>query len=127
MAFLGLSVKNLGGEGLMGEGAVRLHIEDCYTENVNHAINTYSESTYVSIRRNYVSTAEIILACISLALRWASASARTFSVAPASFNAVADATVAANSCATTRSASSSRAATTSRSKEIRATSRRFIT
>jgi len=82
VAFLGLSVKNLGGEGLMGEGAVRLHIEDCYTENVNHAINTYSESTYVSIRRNYVSTAEIILACISLALRWASASARTFSVAP---------------------------------------------
>eukprot|EP01045_Picozoa_sp_COSAG04_P018473 COSAG04_NODE_1711_length_5840_cov_27.422923_2_plen_59_part_00 len=36
MSFLGLSVKNLGGEGLMGEGAVRLHIEDCNTENVNH-------------------------------------------------------------------------------------------
>ena len=40
MAFLGLSVKNLGGEGLMGEGAVRLHIEDCYTENVNHGAQT---------------------------------------------------------------------------------------
>lgn len=52
VAFLGLSVKNLGGEGLMGEGAVRLRIEDCVTENVNHAINTYSESTFVTFRKN---------------------------------------------------------------------------
>ena len=54
VAFLSLSVKNLGGEGMMGEGAVRLRIEDCITDNVNHAINTYSESTYVNIRRNFL-------------------------------------------------------------------------
>jgi hypothetical protein len=49
-----LTVKNLGGEGLTGEGTQRLWITNCRTENVNHAINVFGGCQQVFVSNNYL-------------------------------------------------------------------------
>jgi hypothetical protein len=49
-----LTVKNLGGEGLMGEGTQRLWVTNCRTENVNHSVNVFGGCQQVFISNNYL-------------------------------------------------------------------------
>ncbi len=48
-----LTVKNLGGEALMGENTRRLWIDGCRTENVNHGANVFNGCEQVFITNNY--------------------------------------------------------------------------